>query len=285
MKGLAVITFFVALPLAASGPPAEREQTFINGVSRPTRNFYERVGRNCQSEFTEIQGAIARSYETRDYTVEEFDEALRALQHGADSKRAHFGTLAYRDGEPKLDIGHESNVLVVYVDPVCEECARVMRVILDARNRQSRFPPVAFRVLPNPHEESRQAAVLLEYIRLENPDDYTPAVIDALQTIPNGSGTLESVASAYLSRKPDRGSTRWRAAEKRVDLTSQEASIVTVGAPFGIYRGRVLTRMRPQKIPFDVFRDADSLVLTLAAIDVSSGAADGCKRLKRKRSL
>jgi len=282
---LAVLALLIAkvmnLSAASTGDPTD---PYKGHLSEPTRRFYQNVGLNCASDLQRLQQAVAESYHSRDYEPDEYEEGLLALKHGASPAQAKFGALEYRPEEPATDQNPNDEVLVLYVDPMCGECSRVVRLVLDARKEYSGFPPIAFRILPNTHGPSQEVATMLEYIRIERPELFTAAVLDALQTLPEGRGTLQGLAKDYLGKMPSRSTIAWHAAESHSADVVARVRDIPIGPPFGIYHGRLLAQMRPARIPFDVFRDSNMLVLALATIDASSGAKDGCKRLKKRSS-
>ncbi len=249
----------VVVPVYERSLPAS-ESAFVKSIA-------------CRDEFANSWAAVVASYQERDYTFEEFSRALQSLETGVARKNPKVESVSARETEIPLNenTGGTGQPLILYLDPTCGECARIVALVLNASKHSRTFPPVVARLMPSGHAEAVHAANALEFVREHDPRIFPSALIETLQLVPEGKATFSVALAPYLPndsrelRDPSDTPGRWID-----DVRSVER--VEVGAPFGVYRGRLVTGYRDRGIPYDTFRDSNFLRFALDAIDAADGA-------------
>lgn len=248
-------------------------------------SFLAIVRQPCPVQFDRSFASVAQSYSKRDYTSDEFSNALQSLALAATTQDAVMRLTARRESDVSL-LGDESGEpLILYVNPTCEECARVVSLVIDAKRRtESRFPPVILRLLPSHEDDSIRAATMLEVIRHRDRGVFTSALLDVMQSVPEGKAPLDTVLAPYWKSAPSPDSVDWKEASRRLDQDAQALAAIEIPPPFGVFHGHRVARYRGAKVPFDTFHDADSLILAISAIETVEKVGNVCSQEEKRNN-
>lgn len=256
---------------------------YHRNLAPPLASFLTGVRQQCPAEFDRVFAAVAKSYVTRDYTFDEFSKALQSLVEAATVRDAPLGSIARRESDIALGNEEDGEPLILYVNPTCDECARVVSLVVKTEKvSQIPFPPVLVRLLPSHEDDSLRAAELLEILRQRDRGVFTNALLDVLQTVPEGKASVDTAIDPYMKPIPASDSEDWRMAARRLDEDARALSAMDIPPPFGAFRGHRVARYRSARIPFDTFHDADALILAISAIRAAEHTREVCPAEKTR---
>jgi hypothetical protein len=211
-------------------------------------------------------GGLVSEYRKRRYSDDELSEALRSLAHLIFT-RSFVGSIDVHPDEPRLE-GVEDPI-VIYVNPTCDECQRVVSIIIKARRAcDGDFPSVVFRLLPANEPRSIEATTALTAARRHSRDDYVSLVLDFLNILPDSDRSIDSLIPPTFGVQHFADLPEYAESERFIRATLQSDLARERTAPIVIFHDRILERDRTFTIPFDPLRDDQSFNAVINAIRV-----------------
>jgi hypothetical protein len=277
---------FVALGMVSSVACTTQRIEFVapqynQQLTAPLASFFVKTRQQCPIEFDQTFAAVAKSYSTRGYTFEEFSGSLQSLIENATRCDPHLKSVVVRESDVSLTGEQGAEPLILFLNPTCDECARVLRLFVDVEKRSCfQFPPVILRLLPTHEEDSIRASTAIESLR-NHRDVFASALLDVLQSVPEGKATLDFVLSPYLKLMPAPDSKEWGDAAGRIESDERALADVDIPPPFGVFRGRRIGRRRSATASFDMFHDPDALILAVLAVNAAEEEGRGCAAIRK----
>lgn len=266
------------LAAACSSQPHVIVPAYRQPLPEDVKPFFTRLRQSCPLAIDRSFAVVASNYVERDYTYDEYLNALRSLAEGVTQRDTILDAQPLRDSDVRVAEGAGEEPLIVYVNPTCGECSRVLGILLGAAGSSDiQFPPVVVRLLPGPDRESMEASTRLDSIRVSDPSEYATALLEVLNSVPEGNADIDVVLRPYSSLIAVPDSDAWHAAQQRLEADRAALAGVDIPAPFGVFRGRRVARYRGAKVPFDTFRNTDTLSLAIAAIAAADGSPVECR--------
>jgi hypothetical protein len=234
--------------------------------------FYGRIAAADGTGLDVELGSLSDSYHRRLYTLGEFEGQLSSLRNLVAKRRRDLDVLAPAAAEPRSrERAAGSDPLILYLDPACESCTRVLLLSLEMeRTCPSEAPDLILRTLPASTEISLDAAVLLKKVELDSPAQFLAAFLEVATVVPANPGMFDEVAAHYLGTGP------WRTApwvrELRAQVERERRAVRELmpardfPAPLLLFHGRVIQRQAADRFPFDPLHDGEALLRTVEMI-------------------
>lgn len=228
-------------------------------LDKDVLNFLSRLSASENSSVESLIGRLANHFFAKNYPFEDFSHLLSSLRVLIESEDSY---PPLQDDEPRLlDKESDKPPLVLYLDPTCDSCGRVLKLLLKANEIcPDGIPPVVLRVKPSSDPASLDSATLLLFLKDKSPDQFLEAFVEMQTNLPHDKTWLTEAIRIYAEAPAISEIDGYNG--YRLQAESLQKTGICHDPPCAYYAGRRLKRAKAEQsaVPIDPFRDTEVML-------------------------